>query len=73
MNQLKYYRASDLVGTAKSRKDGQRGMLPFSPAQLWRMVKTGAFPAPVKLSAGVTAFPAHKVDAWMSDHGGAAA
>jgi prophage regulatory protein len=30
-------------------------IIPFSPATLWRKVKAGTFPAPVKLSAGVTA------------------
>ena len=55
------------VGTAASRKNGERGILPFSPALLWRKVREGEFPAPVKLSEGVTAFPADKVDAWIEE------
>ena len=37
-------------------RDGRRGIVPFSSATLWRKVKTGAFPSPVKLSERVTAF-----------------
>ena len=29
---------------------------PISPASLWRKVKNGSFPKPVKLSEGITAF-----------------
>jgi prophage regulatory protein len=47
-----YLRQTDLVG---SRKQGTRGIIPFSPATLWRKVKAKEFPQPVKLSAGVTA------------------
>ena len=46
----RFFRQRDLVGTAKSRKQGERGMLPFSPALLWRKVKAGEFPKPVRLS-----------------------
>lgn len=65
MSQARFYRASDLVGTIKGRREGQRGILPFGPALLWRKVKDGTFPAPVKLSEGITAWPADKVDAWI--------
>lgn len=40
-------------------------IIPFSPATLWRGVKDGTFPAPVKLSARVTAWRAEDVHAWM--------
>lgn len=42
-----------------------KGILPFSAATLWRKVAAEAFPAPVKLSAGVTAWKAEDVRAWM--------
>jgi len=70
MNNLRFYRARDLVGTVKSRKVGERGILPFSPALLWRKVKAGTFPAPVKLSGGVTAYSAEAVDQWINEQGG---
>ena len=39
--------------------------LPFSAPTLWRMVKAGTFPAPIKLSAKVTAWQVGAVRAWM--------
>ena len=39
--------------------------IPFSPATLWRKVKDGTFPAPVKLSERVTAWRVEDVRAWM--------
>ncbi|WP_076565283.1 AlpA family phage regulatory protein [Janthinobacterium sp. TND4EL3] len=40
-------------------------VIPFSAATLWRRVKSGEFPAPVKLSARVTAWRCEDVHAWM--------
>lgn len=51
------------------------GLVPFSPATLWRKVKSGEFPQPVKLSARVTAWRLEEVHAWMqsrTSEGGAA-
>lgn len=42
-------------------------IIPFSAATLWRKVKAGTFPAPVKLSAGVTAWKVEDVRAWMAE------
>lgn len=41
------------------------GIVPFSAATLWRRVKSGEFPAPVKLSARVTAWRLQDVREWM--------
>lgn len=40
--------------------------VPFSKTTLWRKVKAGDFPAPVKLSQGVTAWRAEDVHAWIA-------
>ncbi len=40
-------------------------IIPFSNTTLWRKVKAGEFPAPVKISARVTAWRAEDVRAWM--------
>jgi predicted DNA-binding transcriptional regulator AlpA len=40
-------------------------IIPFSHATLWRKVKTGEFPAPVKLSDRITAWRADEVRGWM--------
>ena len=50
-----YFRQSQLIP----------GIIPFSSATLWRMVKKGTFPAPIKLSQRVTAWRAADVAAWM--------
>ena len=40
--------------------------LPFSAPTLWRKVKAGTFPKPVKLSERVTAWNVGAVRAWMT-------
>lgn len=40
--------------------------VPFSKSTLWRRVKAGDFPAPVKLSTGITAWKAEEVRSWIS-------
>lgn len=44
------------------------GILPFSASTLWRKVKAKTFPAPVKLSAGVTAWRVDDIRTWISQH-----
>lgn len=39
--------------------------LPFSPATLWRKVKNGSFPKPVKLSDRITAWRTEDVQEWL--------
>ena len=40
-------------------------IIPFSSATLWRKVKAGAFPRPVKLAERVTAWRVEDVREWM--------
>lgn len=40
-------------------------VVPFSHATLWRKVKTGEFPKPVKLSERITAWERSAVMAWL--------
>lgn len=40
-------------------------IVPFSAATVWRKVKTGQFPKPVKLSDRVTAWRLQDVREWM--------
>lgn len=56
--------ASPVMGFVR-QADLVPGMVPFSPATLWRKVKSGEFPQPVKLSARVTAWRLEDVHAWM--------
>jgi prophage regulatory protein len=39
--------------------------VPFSSATLWRQVKAGTFPKPVKLSERVTAWAVEDVRQWL--------
>jgi predicted DNA-binding transcriptional regulator AlpA len=39
--------------------------VPFSPSTLWRKVRKGEFPAPIKVSAGVTAWRVGDIRAWL--------
>jgi predicted DNA-binding transcriptional regulator AlpA len=39
--------------------------LPFSASTLWRKVRTGDFPAPVKLGPAITAWREREVASWL--------
>ena len=43
--------------------------VPFSAATLWRKCKSGEFPKPIKLSAGITAWRVGEVRAWLASQG----
>ncbi len=45
--------------------------VPFSGTTLWRRCKAGAFPRPVKISAGISAWRAEDVRAWIAQQGAA--
>ncbi|ARO87949.1 AlpA family phage regulatory protein [Nitrosospira lacus] len=40
-------------------------IVPFSSATLWRKVKKGEFPRPVKLSERITAWDVNSIRAWL--------
>ncbi|WP_201532845.1 helix-turn-helix transcriptional regulator [Psychrobacter ciconiae] len=40
-------------------------LLPFGRASLWKFVKTGQFPAPRKITNGITAWRNADVIAWL--------
>lgn len=52
----KFLRKKQLLG---------EGYFPGSSATLWRHVRAGTFPAPVKLSSGMTAWKLSDVLAWQ--------
>ncbi|MDO9233251.1 MAG: AlpA family phage regulatory protein [Methylotenera sp.] len=53
------------VSSYKREADLIRKVLPFSSATLWRMVKAGTFPRPVKLGERITAWAVEDIRAWM--------
>jgi prophage regulatory protein len=44
-------------------------LVPVSKSTLWRRVRAKTFPAPVKLSPGVTAWRAEDVRCWILEQG----
>lgn len=59
-----YARQSQLVRNPKNPIGSS--ILPFSAATLWRMVKAGKFPRPVRLSERITAWRVEEIRAWMA-------
>lgn len=59
-----FLRESHLVQSPK--RPGVPAPLPFSANTLWRKVKAGEFPAPVKLGPRITAWKVADVRAWIS-------
>ncbi|MCT9809781.1 AlpA family phage regulatory protein [Acidovorax sp. Be4] len=57
-------READLVRSPK--RPYTTAPLPFSAPTLWRKVKAGTFPKPIKLSERVTAFKVGEVRAWIA-------
>ena len=62
----KLYRMRDLASTK-----GRKGVLPVSPATIWRWVKKSYFPAPFKLGEGVTCWDPVAVDKFIAARVGA--
>jgi predicted DNA-binding transcriptional regulator AlpA len=58
-----YLRESQLVQSAK--RPGSPALLPFSAPTLWRKVRAGTFPKPVRLSERVTAWSVGAVRDWI--------
>lgn len=56
------------IATTKKRQ----GMLPVSPATIWRWVREGKFPKPFKLGESVTVWDANTVEAFIAQRAGGA-
>lgn len=57
------------IATTKDKK----GLLPVSPATVWRWVREGKFPKPFKLGDAVTVWDAAEVEAFIAQRAGGAA
>jgi prophage regulatory protein len=42
-------------------------MVPMSKATIWRKVKAGTFPKPVKLGERITAWHMDDIEAWLAE------
>jgi predicted DNA-binding transcriptional regulator AlpA len=49
------------------RQKGLLSLVGFSASTLWRKVKAGTFPKPIKLGANMTAWRVEEVHQWMSE------
>lgn len=61
MNKKILVRIADIASTPT-----KAGILPVSPATIWRWVRDGKFPQPFKLSAGVTAWHAADIEQFIA-------
>lgn len=69
----KLFRINDLATTpGKAGKPGKNGLLPVSPATVWRWVREGKFPQPFKLGESVTVWDAAAVEAFIAQRAGGA-
>lgn len=61
-------RIADLATTPK-----KSGILPVSPATIWRWVRDGKFPKPFKLGASVTGWYVDDIEAFIAQRAAEAA
>ena len=54
------------IAQLASTKD-KPGLLPVSPATIWRWSANGQFPKPFKLAPQTTVWDAEKVQAWLAE------
>lgn len=57
--------ANTPIVTVYMRQKELMKVVPFSAATLWRLVKSGKFVRPVKLSDRITAWNTAEVQAWL--------
>lgn len=62
----------NLPDSALLRERQLKQVLPYSSPTLWRRVKTGAFPQPVRLPGRITAWRWGDVRVWLESQGRAA-
>lgn len=63
----KVFRVAD-IATTKNKG----GILPVSPATIWRWVREGKFPKPFKLGESVTVWDAAEVEVFIAQRAGGA-
>jgi prophage regulatory protein len=49
-----------------SREELRRKGVPYSTSQLYRKIKDGSFPAPVRLGENRVAWPENEIDDWIN-------
>lgn len=64
-----YLREYQLIGD-RNNPTANPPLIPIDHSTLWRWVRQGEFPEPIKLGRKVTAWPVHAVLEWMRQKGG---
>jgi prophage regulatory protein len=64
-----FLREYQIIGNR--RTSSSQPMIPIDHSTLWRWVRDGHFPAPVKLGPHTTAWPVQVVREWIKSKGGA--
>ena len=41
--------------------------IPYSKPHLWRLIRGGKFPRPIRLGENRIAFPEHEIDLWVQE------
>lgn len=62
--------AAQPAGTYMMRLPEVLSLVGLSKSTLYSLIKTGDFPAPVKLGARAVAWPSHLVNQWLADRMG---
>jgi prophage regulatory protein len=68
MDQLKFNRLPDEAFIRKNTLIGM-SIVPFSSSTLWRKVRAGEFPKPIRLSEQITAWRVRDIRSWLKDPG----
>lgn len=66
------YRIPSITGGPDGNGVRQEPLIPVSPATIWRWVRAGRFPKPVKLGPGVTAWRGADLIAFIENSSGSA-
>ena len=64
-NDQRVYRLSQLASTPS-----RQGLLPVSPASIWRWIKAGTFPKPHKLGQNCTVWDSAEINLWIESQRG---
>lgn len=65
------YRIPSITGGPDGNGVRQEPLIPVSPATIWRWVRAGRFPKPVKLGPGVTAWRGADLITFIENSSGA--
>ena len=63
------YTAKDGTTRIIKARPPRQGLLPMGETTIWDKVRSGEFPAPVKLSVRITAWRIEDIEAWMASKG----